>query len=229
VPPETILVGVKVLVTVGGVNTFTVAVFDTAPVSVTGPVAPTAVVVLFLAPAVVPVTVTLITQFALAANVPPVNVNRFVPLTTKLPPHVAVVPFTAVNPAGSVSVKLSPDSAVPVFGFVTVMFITDVPPTAMLGVTKALLMVGADNTVNTTPVAAVPVKDTGPVAAGAVVAFVLVLVALTLCVIVQVPPGTMVPAVNPTLVPAFTPPLSVALPAPLHTTPPAALFTNVPV
>ncbi|MBK6980975.1 MAG: hypothetical protein IPH30_05340 [Betaproteobacteria bacterium] len=82
---------------------------------------------------------------------------------------------------------------------------------------------------STTPVAGVPVSATGPVAAGAVVAFVFVVVAVTLCVIVQVPPGTMVPALKPTLVPPFTPPVSVALPAPLQATDPAALLASVPV
>ncbi|MBK6980977.1 MAG: hypothetical protein IPH30_05350 [Betaproteobacteria bacterium] len=82
---------------------------------------------------------------------------------------------------------------------------------------------------STTPVAGVPVRATGPVAAGAVVAFVFVVVAVTPCVIVQVPPGTMVPALKPTLVPPFTPPVSVAPRAPLQATDLAALLASVPV
>lgn len=76
--------------------------------------------------------------------------------------------------------------------------------------------------------AVAPVSNVGPVAVGVVVVLLLVEVAVTLCVIVQVPPGTIVPALNPTLVPPFAPPVNVAEPAPEHATLPAAALMRVP-
>src|SRR6266567_6931204 len=76
---------------VGCATTVIVAVFDVAPapdsVELSGPV------VLFLTPAVAPVTVTVIVQFAPAASVPPVKVSVLPPAITRLPPQVAVEPL----------------------------------------------------------------------------------------------------------------------------------------
>ena len=77
--------------------------------------------------------------------------------------------------------------------------------------------------------AVLPVTLTGPEADGAVVVFELVDVAVTLWVTVQVPPGTIVPALKPTLVPPFKPPVRVAPPNPEQVTLPVALFCSVPV
>jgi len=93
---------------------------------------------------------------------------------------------------------------------------------------KALATVGAVAT-DRVPVAGVPVKGTGPVAAGAPVVFTFVFVAVTLCVIVQLPPGNNVPELKPTEVPPLTPPVKVALLPALQLRLPAALLTSVPV
>jgi hypothetical protein len=107
------------------------------------------------------------------------------------------------------------------------MFMVVLPPTATLPATNALLTVGAPNTVSVA-VAAVPLNATGPVAVGALVVFTLVLVALTLCVIAQLPPTRIEPVLNPTLVPPFVPPVSAALLPTEHVTDPTALLTSVP-
>ena len=150
----------------------------------------------------------------------------------KLPaPVVAVTPaqlpafpgVLMVIPAGKVSVKallnvMAPTLALPM---VTVRFV--LPPKARFGTAKAFNTVGTIGvTVRVIGPAATPVRLIGPVAAGAVVLLLVLLVAVTTWVMVQVPPGTMVPLLKPTVVPRAVPPVSVALPNPLQTTPPAA-------
>jgi hypothetical protein len=127
---------------VGDVPIVTVAVFDPVPVRDTGPLAVTAEVVLFCAPAVAPVTVTVIVQLAPPASVPPVNVGRLPPVIARLPPHVAVVPLGAVNPASRVSVKANPVSATVAFGFVRVRSRLVVPPSAIDAAPKDFAIVG---------------------------------------------------------------------------------------
>src|SRR5207247_461112 len=99
-------------------------------------------VVLFLTPAVVPVTVTLIVQLAPAASVPHEKASVLPPVMTSVPPHGLVVPLGAVRPAGKVSLKLMPDRAVPLFGLLTRKLIVVVPLSAMLLVPNDLAMVG---------------------------------------------------------------------------------------
>jgi hypothetical protein len=138
--PVDVAVGVRVLVGVGvnvkvgvgvgvGAATVTVAVLDVAPAPVSLElIAP---VVLFLTPAVAPVTVTEIVQFAPATRLPPVNVSTLL-LTERLPPHGVVVASGVVNPAGSVSVKARPVSPVPP-GFVSIKLMPTLPPKATVG------------------------------------------------------------------------------------------------
>ena len=64
--------------------------------------------VLFLAPAVVPVTVTENMQVPLAAIVAPASAIVLPPLVVSVPPHVALVPLATTRPAGSASVKPTP-------------------------------------------------------------------------------------------------------------------------
>ena len=128
-----------------------------------------------------------------------------------------------------VSVKATPAAAVPAFGLVSVIVKFELVPLVATGFGENDFVTTNGCVVVNVADAVVPTSATGPVAAGADVVLLLVLVAVTLCVIVQVPPGTMVPAVNPTELPPLAPPVSVALPTPLQTTPPAALFSNVPV
>ncbi len=60
------------------------------------------------------------------------------------PPHEPVSPFgvATTRPAGSVSVKPTPVSAVPAFGLVSVKVSVVVPFTTMLAAPKALAIVG---------------------------------------------------------------------------------------
>ena len=115
-----------------GVFTVSVAVSALPVRARPPPVAMTVLVVFSFAPAVLPVTVTLKVQLALAASDPPERLMEFPPLTTRLlptPQTSFVVPFVAVNPAGQPapeSVKAIPVSAVDGFGFVIVKLIVEV-------------------------------------------------------------------------------------------------------
>ena len=131
------------------------------------------------------------------------------------------------KPVGKVSPSVIADWAGLVPVLVKVKTRVVVAPSAIEPAPKVLATVG-DVTVNVALVVA-PVSATGPVADGAVVVFRFVLVAVTLCVMVQVPPGTIVPALKPTFVPALAPPVKVALPAPLQLTLPLALLVSVPI
>jgi len=84
-------------------------------------------VVLFLSPAVIPVTVTLNVQLPFAAIEPPVRAIVFGAVTVNVPPHCALVALVTVKPAGRVSVKATFVRAVLVFGFVMVKLKVVVP------------------------------------------------------------------------------------------------------
>src|SRR5262249_47941052 len=81
----------KALVIVGGAATVIVAVLLVAPVPPLADV--TAPVVLFLTPAVVPVTVIVKLQFPAAAIVAPLSVIVLPPVVVNVPPHCDVEPF----------------------------------------------------------------------------------------------------------------------------------------
>jgi hypothetical protein len=102
----------------GGATTFRVAVLLVVPVPPSVDV--TAPVVLFLVPAVVPVTFTEKVQELLAAIVPPERLIVPEPATAVMVPlpQVPVRPFgvATIRPAGSVSLKATPVNAV-VLGF----------------------------------------------------------------------------------------------------------------
>ena len=104
VPPLTMLVGENALLILGTFDTVKVAVLLAKP-------APrfefNTLVVLGFTPDVVPVTGTSILQEKPAANVPPVKLKALPPVMVSVPPHAALVPLTAVTPAGSASVKAS--------------------------------------------------------------------------------------------------------------------------
>lgn len=86
-------------------------------------------------------TVTLIVQDALAASAPPPNEIVRGAVVVSVPPHCVEEPVVTVRPLGSVSVKLTPVNARPVFGFVTVNVKMDVAPIATGFGEKALLIV----------------------------------------------------------------------------------------
>ena len=69
-----------------------------------------------------------------------------------VPPHVLASPFgvATTRPAGSVSVKPTPVSAVPAFGLVSVNVSVVVPFTRMPGAPKAFAIVGGPIAVSVT-------------------------------------------------------------------------------
>ena len=131
----------------GGASTFTLA--EAVP-----PVPPsvevTALVVLFCVPAAMPVTFTENVQLLLAAIVPPLRLIVFVPAVAVIvpAPHVPVCPFGVeiTRPAGSVSLKATPVSAV-AFGLLMVKVRAVVPFSGMLAAPKTLVMLGGVTTV----------------------------------------------------------------------------------
>lgn len=156
VPFNGMLEAPNALLIVGGATTVIVAVLLTAPVPPL--VELTAPVVLFFTPAVAPVTVTVIGQLPLAAMVPPLNEIRLGEVVVNVPEQKGVGPAVGtVKPAGNVSVKATPVSAVVVFGFVTVMVRTLVPPSGIVAASKPLLIVGAPITVNVAVLLVAPV------------------------------------------------------------------------
>jgi hypothetical protein len=108
-------------------------------------------VVLFFVPPVVPVTFTEKVQELLVAIVPADKLRALVPAVAVIVPlpQVPVKPFgvETTNPAGSVSVKATPESAVVVLLFWMVK-LSDVEPfSGMLAAPNALLITGAPTTV----------------------------------------------------------------------------------
>jgi len=99
-----------------------------------------------LRPPAKPVTLAVIVQELPAARLPLTSSMLPVPATAvTVPLHVVTNPFgmATTSPAGSVSVKLTPVSAVAAFGLASVKVSVVVPFTRMLRGTKALAIVGA--------------------------------------------------------------------------------------
>jgi hypothetical protein len=164
----------------------------------------------------------------------PVNaIVSGVPCTTLLDPEqpdpnaTVGVALVKRSDAGNESVNAMPPWAGLVPPLVNVKINVVDAPSLMAPAPKALLSVGV-TTVNVA-LAAVLESAVGPVAVTVLVVLVLLAVALTNCVMVQVWPGGSDPPVKPTVVPAFAPPDNVALAAPVQATLPDAAFTNVPV
>jgi len=104
-------------------------------------------VMLFLFPAVVPVTVTPNVQLPLAAIEPPVSeMTPVAAVVVNVPPHCAVEESATVKPAGKVSENATPVSAVVVFGFVIVKLNVVVPFKAIVAAPKAFEIEGGATT-----------------------------------------------------------------------------------
>lgn len=139
--------GLNALAIEGGATTTMLA--EAAP-----PVPPsfdvTALVVLFLVPALVPVTFTLKVQEALAARLAPDRLITLVFCVAVIvpPPHEPVRPLGVemTNPTGKVSVKPTPVSVVP-FELLTAKLRLIEPLNGMLAAPNPLLIPGGDTTV----------------------------------------------------------------------------------
>ena len=198
VPPTGILVGEKLLATVGAAATVKVA-------AAVKPVPPsvelTVPVTLFLGPAVVPLTTTLMEQLPPAVAIdPPVN-EMLVAIAAGLnvPPQVFVAPGVVLTsiPGGKVSLTATPVTPAGLAaGLVMVMVRIDVPFGAMVVGENAFVMVGGAKTFNVAEaVKPVPpsVELTAPVMLGLAPA----VVPLTLTLMEQEPPAdAMVPPVS---------------------------------
>lgn len=147
----------KALLMVGGATTVRVAVLLVAPappwVELMVPV------VLFLVPAVVPVTLTATVQFALAASEPADRLMVPDPdVAVTVPPHTPLDPFgvDTTKPEGNVSLKAIPDNA-EALGFVIVKVRLVEPFKAIEAAPNALLIVGGATTVTLAVLLVVPV------------------------------------------------------------------------
>ena len=182
--------------------------------------------VLGLVPGTVPLTTTVTVHESDAGMESPVKDKLVCPAMKLFPPAPAQLPpaaaLASIDMPESVSVKAALVSAI-LFGFVIVKVIVLVAPRAIVVGENALKMVGD-------PVTESEAEAAAPAGAWLLVAVLVVLttVALlvTVCVIVQVPPAGITPALNPTVVPPFAPPVSVALPPALHDTAPGAVFAS---
>jgi len=136
--------GLKDLAITGGAMTLMLA--DAVP-----PLPPslevTALVTLFLSPAVVPVTFTENVHELLAGRVPPDKLITLLPAVAVIvpPPQLPVRPLgvDTTSPAGSVSVNPTPVNAVVVFGFWMVKLKEVEPFSGMLAAPNALVITGA--------------------------------------------------------------------------------------
>ncbi|HKV41952.1 MAG TPA: hypothetical protein VJX67_22300 [Blastocatellia bacterium] len=198
--PSRMLAEPNALLIVGGEATASVAVLLVTPVPpFVDVIAP---VVLFLTPAVIPVTFTTTVQVPLAAIVPALNVNVVSPAAGVNVPQPGTAPGTAAtcNPDGSKSVNATPVRPTVEFGLVSVNVRLVVPPTGTLGAPNALLIVGGANTVRVAVLLAAPVPplvdETKPV----VLFLTPAVVPVTSTFTVHVPLGAMVPALNVKLV-----------------------------
>src|SRR6266852_5896296 len=150
---KAIVVGLKTLAIDGGATTVRIAVLLTAPVPPS--VELTAPVVLLLLPAVVPVTSTEKVHDEPAAgdavSVPPDKLMVLLPAVAVIVPlpqePVTLGVAATTTPAGKLSVKPTPLSALAVFGLVMVKLNVLVAFNAMLVGLKPLLMVGGATTV----------------------------------------------------------------------------------
>jgi hypothetical protein len=141
VPPTGIVAALNALEMLAGPTTVIMAVLLVAPAPLSLELMTP--VMLLCTPAAVPITVTLNEQVPLAASIPPVNEIMLGAAVVTVPPQVVAVPLGTDSPAGSVSVKLIPDSDWLEFGLVIENVRLVVPPTGMLDSPNAFESVGA--------------------------------------------------------------------------------------
>ena len=147
VPFSGMLVGLNALAIVGGPTTATLAL-AVLPVP---PFVELTVTLLFLTPAVVPCTLTVIVQLAPAATVPPLKLTEEAPaVPVAVPPQLLVRPGAGATtkPAGKLSVNARPFNAEFTFEFVMVKVRLVVPFSGIVAAPKAFAMLGGLITVS---------------------------------------------------------------------------------
>src|SRR5262249_28262183 len=142
---------------------------------------------------VVPVTVTVIVQLAPLASVPPVNVSRLLPVMTRLPPQVGVVPLGPVNPAGKLSVNETPVNATVAFGFESTRLRLVVPFWTIDAAPNDFVIVGGATTVTVAVFDGPPGPDSVELMGPVVLFFTPAVAPVTTTVIVQLPLAASVP------------------------------------
>lgn len=178
----------------------------------------TAPEVLFFVPAVVAVTLTLKVQEPPPIIEPPVRETEVAAATgVKVPPQVLVAPGVAATsvPAGKVSEKATPVSAIRVLGLLMVKVKVVTPPTAIGSGEKFLLMEGGEMTVRVS-VAVLPVPPLVEEILPEVLVLIPAVVEVTTTVIVQVLFAAIVPPVRLML---FVLAVAVTVPAQVFVTP----------
>ncbi len=184
------------------------AVFPVPPfVEVTLPV------VLFFTPVVVPVTSTEMLQEPPAAIEPPLKVSEVSPTAgANVPPQVLLEFGVAATckPAGRASVKATPVSAVPAFGFVSVKVSVVVPFKATVAAPKDLVIEGGAITV-VVSLAVFPVPPLVEVTLPVVLFFTPAVAPVTVTGKLQVPPATIEPPASD-----ITPVAAVVVTVPPH-------------
>jgi hypothetical protein len=218
-------VGLKALLIVGGATTATLAL---AVVPFPPSVEVMLVVVLFFAPAVVPVTFAVTMQTAFAVSVTPLNVKLPDPATAvAVPPHVLLNPLGVeiTSPAGSVSVKPTPLSALLAFVFEMLNVRVVEPFSGVVAPPKVLVNVGGAITVRFAVLLARPVPPFVALTAPVVLALAPAVVPMTLTASVHVAFTAIVPPVKLTVLAPATalgvPPHVVVNPLGVATTRPA--------
>jgi hypothetical protein len=152
VPFNGMLAAPKALISTGGATTVMEA-FDVFPV----PKLDVTWTLLFLTPAVVPVTVTTTVHDADAASVPAVKVAWPEVGVAAVPPQPLLTAFDTVSPAGMLSVNAIALSATLLFGLAIVNVSEVVPFNGMLATVNAFVIVGGSATVRVAVLLAVPV------------------------------------------------------------------------
>jgi hypothetical protein len=160
VPFSRMLLAPNDLVIVGDTTVTTLSVAVLLVVPVPPSVEVTALVVLGLEPAVVPVTLTVTEQLPLATSVPPDKLIELEPATAvTVPPQLLITPGVeaTTKPETSVSEKPIPLSALATFGLLIPMTTVVELPTPIVVVPNDLLIVGGS-----APATPVPVNVTVP-------------------------------------------------------------------
>ena len=194
VPFKGIVVGLKALAIKGGATTTMLA--DAVP-PLPASVDVTALVVLFFAPALVPVTLTAKLHVAPPPSVAPVRLMLLVAAFAEIvpPPQAPATPFdvATTKPVGSVSVNPIPLRELPAFGFARLNVSEVVPFSAMDVAPNALPMVGGASTVTVAVLLVVPWPLSVAVIAPVVLFWTPVVVPVTLTTMVQEPLAASVP------------------------------------
>lgn len=145
-PFSGMLAAPKALAIVGG-ETTVIEAFEVLPVAASVEVT---VTLLFLTPAVVPVTLTETVQLALAARVPAERLTDPEPPTAVAVPPQVLLRFgveATTRPAGRLSVNAMPVSVSPVFGLLMLKVSEVVPFSGIVAAPNAFVILGGEATV----------------------------------------------------------------------------------